>query len=142
LLLLVGEDIRLHETPSQKEITRGEKSMEASAFFEQSSQVKREADAFLEETKLLSFLQSYGAFQLEGSYTLDLMVNRDIDVYAINPAHSQDSTLAILHTSIQWNCFQMHLCYNSFQFPREGKPPGYYIGIKTPFRGNKWKVDI
>jgi hypothetical protein len=104
LPLLVGENILLHETPSQGETTRGENGMEASAFFEQSSQVKREADAFLDETKLLSFLQSYGTVQLAGSYALDPMVNRDID--------------------------------------REGKPPGYTIGIKPPFRGNKWKVDI
>ena len=116
--------------------------METSALFEQSFQVKREADAFLEETKLLSILQSYGTVQLAGSYALDLMVNRDIDVYLLNRAHTEDSTLAILHASIQRNCFQLHLYYNSFQFPREGKPTGYYIGIKTPFRGNKWKVDI
>jgi hypothetical protein len=101
--------------------------METSALFEQSFQVKREADAFLEETKLLSFLQSYGTVQLAGSYALDLMVNRDIDVYLLNRAHTEDSTLAILHASIQRNCFQLHLYYNSFQFPREGKPTGYYI---------------
>lgn len=116
--------------------------MEACALFEQSSQVKREAEAFLEEPKLLSFLQSYGKVQLAGSYALNVMVNRDIDVYVLNRAHTQDSTLAILHASIQRNCFQLHLYYNSFQFPRAGKPPGYYIGIKTPFRGHKWKVDI
>jgi hypothetical protein len=46
MLLLVGEDILLYETPSQRETTRGGNRMEASAFFEQSSQVKREADAF------------------------------------------------------------------------------------------------
>jgi predicted ATP-grasp superfamily ATP-dependent carboligase len=113
--------------------------MEASAFFEQSSQVKREADAFLEETKLLSFLQSYGTVQLAGSYALDLMFNRDIDVVVINPAHSQDSTLSILHASIQRNCFQLHLYYNSFHFPRELKPPGYSIGIKPPFEATSGK---
>jgi hypothetical protein len=59
MLLLVGEDIPLYETPSQRETTPGGNRMEAPAFFEQSSQVKREADAFLEETKLLFFLQSY-----------------------------------------------------------------------------------
>jgi hypothetical protein len=41
--------------------------METSALFEQSFQVKRAADAFLEETKLLSFLQSYGTVQLNAS---------------------------------------------------------------------------
>jgi hypothetical protein len=67
MLLLVGEDILLYETPSQRETTRGGNRMEAFAFFEQSSQVKREADAFLEETKLLFFLQSYSTVQLAGS---------------------------------------------------------------------------
>jgi hypothetical protein len=74
--------------------------MEASALLEQSSQVKRVAEAFLEETQLLSFLRSYGTVQLAGSYALNLMVNRDIDVYVLNRAHTQDSTFAILQASI------------------------------------------
>ncbi len=116
--------------------------MEDATLFTQSLQVRKEADALLEESQLLSFLQSYGIVQMAGSYSLGLMINRDIDVYVINPAHTQDSTLEALHASIRRNCFQLHLYYNSFQFPREGMPPGYYIGIKTPFRGHKWKVDI
>jgi hypothetical protein len=115
--------------------------MEVTTLFEHSFQVKNEANAFLEEMHLLSFLQIYGTVRFAGSYSLDLMVNRDIDLYVLNPAHTQDSTLEILQASIQRNCFRLHLYYNSFQFPREGMPPGYYIGIKTPFRGQKWKVD-
>ena len=107
-----------------------------------SLQVKKEADALLEESQLIPFLQGYGSVQVAGSYALDLMVNRDIDLYVINPAHTQKSTLEALNASIRRNCFQLHLYYNSFQFPREGMPPGYYIGIKTPFRDHKWKIDI
>lgn len=116
--------------------------MEDEVLFAQSLQVKREADALLEESQLIPFLQRYGTVQMAGSYSLSLMVNRDIDVYVINPAHTQDSTLEALNASIRRNCFQLHLYYNSFQFPREGMPPGYYIGIKTPFRDHKCKIDI
>jgi hypothetical protein len=116
--------------------------MEDGSLFEQSIQVKREANALLEETGLISFLQSYGTVQMAGSYSLGLMVARDIDVYVINPAHTQDSTPEALNASVRRNCFQLHLYYNSFQFPREGMPQGYYMGIKTPFRDHKWKVDI
>ncbi len=95
--------------------------MEGASIFARSIQVKREADALLEESKLLPFLQSYGTVQMVGSYSLDLMVNRDIDLYVINPAHTQDSSLDALNASIRRNCFQLHLYYDSFQCPREGK---------------------
>lgn len=116
--------------------------MEDVSLFAQSLQVKREAGALLEESQLIPFLQSYGLVVMAGSYSLGLMVNRDIDLYVINPVQTQDSTLEALNASIRRSCFQLHLYYNSVQFPREGKPPGYYMGIKTPFRGHKWKIDI
>ena len=74
--------------------------MEDVSLFTQSLQVKREADALLEESRLNPFLQSYGLVQMAGSYSLGLMVNRDIDLYVINSAHTQDSTLEALNESI------------------------------------------
>jgi hypothetical protein len=116
--------------------------MEDTFLIAQSFQVKRDADALLEGSKLIPFLQSYGTVQMAGSYSLDLMINRDIDIYVVNSAHTQDSTLDALNASIRRNCFQLHLYHDSIQFPREGMPPGYYMGIKTPFRNHKWKIDI
>ncbi len=116
--------------------------MDDKSLLEQSARLKEEANAFLIETQLLISLQTYGTVHLAGSYSINLMLNRDIDVYVVHPDCTEDRAISALNDLIRQKKFHNFLYHDNVQFPRQGMPDGYYVGIKTPFMNFKWKVDI
>ncbi|MDQ2716272.1 MAG: hypothetical protein M3Z08_15315 [Chloroflexota bacterium] len=110
--------------------------------FEKSRQVQAESDALLEESSVVRTLEGYGQVRFTGSYAYHLMVNRDIDIYVINAATSRGGVTEALSTFIRQGFFHGCLYYDFVDFTQERFPYGYYIGLKTPFRGEKWKIDI
>src|SRR5690348_13439367 len=107
-----------------------------------SRQVKRHADALLQEAGLIARLQHYGEVLFTGSYAIDLMVNRDIDLYVVHPELAEDRVLDALRSLILQSFFHGYLYYDFLKHPSAGFPNGYYIGLKIPFRDEEWKLDI
>ena len=116
--------------------------MEAHSLFELSAAIKEEADALLEESKLVTFLRAYGDVKFAGSYSLNLMFNRDIDLYIVNAAHTEDSVLEALTALIRQGFFHGFIYYDRTRFPQPGSPNGYGISLRRPFRGNTWNIDL
>jgi hypothetical protein len=52
--------------------------------------LRAEADAILHGRGLLALLGRYGTAAVMGSYALDLMTWRDLDVYVVDPTWSVD----------------------------------------------------
>jgi hypothetical protein len=106
-------------------------------------QLKKEADALLHEKGLLRILQSSGTPHVHGSYTLDLMTWRDLDIYLEAEAITEEELFA-LGSRI---CSVLQPVKMSFRNERlaktEGLPFGLYWGI---YLGNEragaWKIDI
>jgi hypothetical protein len=107
-----------------------------------SRQVRQHADALLQEAGLIAHLQNYGEVLFTGSYAIDLMLNRDIDLYVVSPELAEERVLDALRSLILQSFFHGYLYYDSLKHPKVGFPSGYYIGLKLPFRDEKWKVDI
>jgi hypothetical protein len=108
----------------------------------ESLHVKQNADALLQESELISHLQNYGEVLIAGSYSINLMINRDIDLYVIHPEVSQERVLDVLHTLILQGFFHGYVYYDFIKHRNADFPNGYYVGLKMPFRDEKWKVDI
>ncbi len=111
---------------------------------EQSDNYKKIADKLLSEFNLLSFLKKYGNPTLVGAYSGNVMLSGDIDIHVLRPKSFtkieildifNDIFLATKFNSYyigDWNGTNLHPEF----------PEGYYIGLKTFFSGEKWKIDI
>jgi hypothetical protein len=116
--------------------------MDSELLFATSRQVKQHADALLLESGLVARLQNYGEVLFTGSYAIDLMLNRDIDLYVVHPELTEERVLDALRNLILQSFFHGYTYYDFLKHPSAGFPGGYYIGLKLPFRNEEWKLDI
>ncbi len=116
--------------------------MDSGLLLVKSRQVKQRADALLQEAGLVRLLQNYGEVLFTGSYAIDLMVNRDIDLYVVHPELAEERVLDALRSLILQSFFHGYIYYDFLKHPSAGFPGGYYIGLKLPFRDEAWKLDI
>lgn len=107
-----------------------------------SNSLHLEADSLLKKTKLIQKLSKYGKVILSGSYDLGLMMDGDIDMFIINKNINKQKSVAILEDLILQNDFNGYLYYDWTKRKHEGFPKGYYVGLKTEYKGRKWKIDI
>ena len=101
-----------------------------------------DAEALIEESGLITLLETFGKVSVQGSYRYRLMTIPDIDIYVIGPETGRSHAKALLSTLIDqgfWNAFMFG---DWVHFDREEFPSGYYIGLKRTFRCRRWKVDI
>jgi hypothetical protein len=105
------------------------------------SLLKNEIDSILEETGLLERLGNYGEVKIVGSYYLDLLVWRDIDINVIIDDNEFDKAeiydlgnFAIQQLEAEKIVFKDN---RSIKWPRE--PKGIYMGI---IGIKNWKFDI
>jgi hypothetical protein len=105
--------------------------------------IKKEADEILYGRQLYSLLQTFGTPQISGSYALDLMVWRDLDIY-LQTDHLTETDFFLLGSRI---CTLLQPVKMSFRNERiaktKGLPEGLYWGI---YLGNEregaWKIDL
>lgn len=107
-----------------------------------SKNIKKEAGLLLKKTNLLDSLGRYGEVMIRGSYELDLMIDRDIDIYVICKKFKKQSAIDALLDLINENIFRGYTFYDFVKRRKKGFPKGYYLGLKTKFKNEKWKVDI
>lgn len=111
--------------------------------FEQSQTLHREAQTLLLDTNLLSTFQQIGPTFMSGSYALNLMVRRDIDIY-IKLADTPDlatffrlGEMLTLKLQVLKASYSNHFIRN---FP--GFDHGLYWGVQIEYNGQKWKLDL
>jgi len=107
-----------------------------------SQQVKKEADLLLKQANLIDFLKNYGDVYIRGSYELNLMVAGDIDIYVVSKKFSKGLSISVLNKLIVKNQFRGYVFYDFVTRRKSGFPKGYYLGLRTRFKGRKWKIDI
>jgi hypothetical protein len=101
-----------------------------------------DAGALLKRTKLIEKLSKYGKVFISGSYDLGLMVDGDIDLFIISNKIDKKKSVSILKDLIIQNDFNGYLYYDWAKRKHEGFPNGYYLGLKTEYKGRKWKIDV
>ena len=111
--------------------------------------LRKQADFILRKSSLLEFLADYGEVNVTGSYALNLMTTGDIDIHVVNPTIRKAAVKRVLDALIEQNFFDgyhFHDWVSHFETARNvfGIDPlkGYYIALRTVFRGTRWKIDI
>ena len=107
------------------------------------SLIKKEADEILKEKGLLSILSSFGAPHISGSYSLDLMTWRDLDIY-LHVDEISEADFFALGGRIRSAFEPVKMSYrNELIAKTKGLPAGLYWGT---YLGNErdgaWKIDI
>jgi hypothetical protein len=108
----------------------------------QSIAITTEADELLYKRGLLAALQKYGTVHITGSYYLNLMAWRDLDLY-IDSSKFSESDFFLLGNDIA-NAVQagkMH--YRNEFILQSGLPQGKYWGTYTDIIApHNWKIDL
>ncbi len=109
---------------------------------ELNSTIKSEADGILYENGLMHVLNKFGKALVSGSYFLELMTWRDLDIYLANDEMDVNSffelgkelALCIKPSKMNYR--------NELIGHTEHLPLGYYWGCYTFIYSNDWKVDV
>lgn len=107
-----------------------------------SEELHRDAHALLEASGLLRRLEVFGEVVVTGSYRYDLMTVPDVDLCLVNPRAGLELASETAHDLIAQGFWRGVSCDDFVQFPRDDLPGGLYLGLKRPFRGRFWKVDV
>lgn len=107
------------------------------------SSIKKEADEILNGNGgLLRILEGYGKVSVSGSYFLDLMTWRDLDIYITSDDINEESFFA-LGKDISLCLKPSKMSYRNELIGRTSHlPKGYYWGCYTNINANAWKVDV
>jgi len=108
-----------------------------------SASLRTEADIILYNRGLLDILREYGLPNVSGSYTLDLMTWRDLDIYLEAEAFSEERFFELggrIATALAPS--RMHF-RNERVAQTQGLPLGLYWGVYFDLSDcQSWKVDI
>lgn len=105
-----------------------------------SSRIRREASKILKMYELSEILKGF-EFEIIGSYKLDLMYDRDIDIVVKSNNVEVDSYKS-LKKIIKSKQF-MKVQYGDFiNFPRENRPKGYIINLFLEYKEKLWEIEI
>jgi hypothetical protein len=105
--------------------------------------IKKEADAILYKRGLMNILNSFGIPYVHGSYSLDLMTWRDLDIY-LQVDNISTTDFFVLGERICGSFAPIKMSFrNELKAKTKGLPEGLYWGI---YLGNEragaWKIDI
>jgi hypothetical protein len=105
--------------------------------------IKEEADEILYQKGLMAIVKDYGIPHITGSYALELMTWRDLDIYLESPAITE-ADFFMLGRKIENALSPVKMSYRNEKIGKtEGLPCGLYWGI---YMGNErkgaWKIDI
>ena len=105
--------------------------------------IHKEADEILYKKDLLSILKKFGAPHITGSYSLNLMTWRDLDIY-LETEKITEEDFFILGKEINNALAPVKMSYRNERIVQtEGLPVGLYWGI---YLGNErkgaWKIDL
>ena len=96
--------------------------------------IKQEANQLLHDTGLLKLLEKYGEPHVTGSYLIDLMTWRDLDITVVNNQPSPDILFALVH--------DVNTCVKPHRFDGVCRDGHYFFGCETQIIGESWNIDI
>lgn len=109
----------------------------------QNERLKREADSLLLQNGVLAHLQQFGVPHVTGSYALDLMTWRDLDIY-LQTDTITESAFFQLGAGLAERLQPLKMSYrNELRAQTPALPAGRYWGIYLgDERQGAWKVDV
>ena len=106
-----------------------------------SEKIKRTTKEILEGTGLLDTLATFGTVHVIGSYAMDLLYHPDIDVI-VETEDPRASSVGALNALVAGGCFEK-IEYGDFvKFPRENRPNGYILVLRTTRENVRWEIEV
>jgi|GEM_PF-1901438 hypothetical protein len=111
---------------------------------EESKAVKVQADRILNESRIIEILKTYGEVKIGGSYTLDVMLRPDIDLFVIAPQHDWSKILSIQTVIMETKYFGELDFANWVDFTdlTVTSLKGYYFQPRVQIDSELWKLDV
>lgn len=118
---------------------------------EESKRIKSQADRILKESGIIETLSEYGEVKIAGSYSLDVMLRPDIDVYVVVEKHDWDKVVDLQSQIIKKKYFRdvYFIDWLNFENKQAGMVAewipsikGYYFATVIPVEDQRWKMDI
>lgn len=106
---------------------------------EQSREIKNQADTIIHDQGLDALLSEYGEVAYTGSYALDLMMKKDIDVSLINPALTLRQFFELGYRVAELVKPHSMFHRNTKVKPVDGRPDQAYY---WRFHFDEWSLDI
>jgi len=101
--------------------------------------LKQEADCLMSACGIADLLAFYPQWFVGGSYSYDLMVWRDLDVYILDPTHDLKMCFDVAFSLSE----RLPAWKSRFTNNIGCEPNGYYWGLKTgDEREGAWKLDL
>jgi hypothetical protein len=108
-----------------------------------SKQLKQEADKVIQLSQVEKVFSKLGKVKYVGSYELDLLYRRDIDIFVISEKQfSKEKALKITHELLNLNIFQTIGFANCKDYNCKNHLPAFYWELIYFLNGNAWKFDI
>lgn len=105
--------------------------------------LRDEATELLQECGLLSLISSHGRTRVVGSYDLDLMTWRDIDISLRLPVERDVATFFSIGDAMANRFETIRASYSNMLLRKDQVfESGLYWGIRLLHRGQTWKVDL
>lgn len=109
---------------------------------EYSRRVKKEADELLSESNIIKELDGLGMVKVGGSYDLDLMYDRDLDIFVNQTRLTRKTAESLLNKLLLQDYFWGYKFYDFVKYRSGWGPKSYYLGLRKNFKGNDWKIDV
>lgn len=115
--------------------------MEDKDLLEYSKKTKSDATSLLNQTNLISILESFGEVVIGGSFKYNLMWGADIDIMVICP-NPRKSSVEALNKVIESKLAQKYEYGDFVTFKRDKRPESYILNLIIPYNDRKWEIEI
>lgn len=111
-------------------------------YLQEQAELKKQADEILKELNLLVILKKYGEITFVGSYALDLMVKKDIDIVVTSIMDYKNFLEFVNYLFPKKNIYGLNLQdFSKSIYPN--RPYGIYCGITYLIKPDTfWKIDV
>lgn len=106
--------------------------------------IHEEASNVIEVINLEEILDDYGEIAYVGSFALEVMVLRDIDLnlFIESDSEIEEAFWKIAKTFSKNEYTSLVLISDNLDGHEENRPVSMYLGLKVKYRGETWKFDI
>ncbi|MDO8609093.1 MAG: hypothetical protein Q7R95_00960, partial [bacterium] len=111
-------------------------------YFQEQKNLKNKAEEILKDLDLVNHLQKYGEITFVGSYALDLMVKKDIDIVVTSGINYRNFLELVNYLFPKNNIYSLNLQdFSKSIYPN--RPYGIYCGITYLVKPDIfWKIDV
>jgi hypothetical protein len=106
-----------------------------------SQNTKAIATFLLKQLDIINILSKYGNPLIIGSYELNLMFDKDIDI-VVESNNPKNSATIILEKLIKKEVAQKYQFGDFVKFPRKNRPEGYIINLFIVHENLNWEIEI